>query len=236
MSFWKHFIYFNYLNNVSFFSTSFYFYYAAAKESGRTFGAIKRFQSALLPIMYKLGVMSAVIFMTLLLAFKSVLITKLILILNLTFFAIKLGAYLKHDHGHHLISHSGWSPPAHGHGWAPHKDVHLHIHNGHGKPEYTIPYSTLSGGWDAQPHASGIEPTWSSGNSYATGRSFGSGDDLTPLASTQQTSTRTFHSINSNSVKPKIIEKRSDREPTIVMAQTNHDITPYNYLNPQNRK
>lgn len=179
--------------------------------------------------------MSAVIFMTLLLAFKSVLITKLILILNLTFFAIKLGAYLKQDNGHHLVAHSGWSPPIHsGHGWPAAKDVHLHIHNGHGKPEYTIPYSTLSGGWDSQPHASGVDSTWSPGNSYVTGRGFSSGEDLITLGSTQKTNARTIYGDKPHTMKPKIVEKRSDREPSIVMAQTKHDITPYNYINTQN--
>lgn len=208
--------------------------------------------------MYKLGVMSAVIFMTLLLAFKSVLITKLILILNLIFFAIKFGALLKSDHGHQLIAHSGWSPPIHGgHGWAPHKDVHLHIHNGHGKPEYTIPYSTLSGGWDSQPHGSGVEPTWSSvGNNYVSGRGFGSSsmsgvgggfggninvgssDEITSYANAQQSIARNANLVGDklNSFKPKIVEKRSDREPTIVMAQTNQPASPYNYMNTQHRQ
>lgn len=186
--------------------------------------------------MYKLGVMSAVIMMTLFLAFKSVFIGTLILVLNITFFAIKFGSFLKHDHGHY-VSH-GWSPPVqHGHGWAPpHKDVHLHIHNAHGKPDFNIPYSTLSGsahgGWDTQPHASGIEPTWSSGNYVHSGRSFYDDNNLTPYSNlVDRISTNKL-----NASKSKVIEQRSDTEPTIVMANTKQAVTPYNYLNKQIRK
>lgn len=204
------------------------------EETGRTFGAIKRFQGALLPIMYKLGVMSAVIFMTLFLAFKSVFITTLILVLNLTFFAIKFGSYLKQDHGHHYVG--GWSPPPlpiqHGHGWGPQKDVHLHIHNAHGKPDFSIPYSTLSGGWDSQPHSSAVEPTWSTANNYIhSGRGF-AGNDLMPYTNIANINDDTF-----NAIKSKIIAKRSDeREPTIVMAQSSHEVKPFNSINKQKRK
>lgn len=207
-------------------------FYFVLKETGRTFGTIKRFQAALLPIMYKLGVMSAVIMMTLFLAFKGVFIGTLILVLNLTFFAIKFGSYLKHDHGHYIAPSHGWAPQIqHGHGWAPHKDVHLHIHNAHGKPDFSIPYSTLSGagGWDTQGHSSIVDPTWSTSNYVHSGRSL-SGGDLTSYASTNVID-------NSNSLKPKVIEKRSDRPPTIVMAQTKQALPPpYNYLNKQIRR
>lgn len=204
---------------------------------GRTFGAIKRFQSALLPIMYKLGVMSAVIMMTLFLAFKSVFIGTLILVLNITFFALKFGSFLKHDHGHYLSHGHGWAPQTHhDHGWTPpHKDVHLHIHNGHGKPDFSIPYSTLSGvhGWDTQGHSSAVEPSWSSNNYVHSGRGF-SDNDLTPYSS------NVLDEVNKlNANKAKLIERRSDKEPTIVMANTKqiiHAVTPYNYLNKQNRK
>lgn len=87
----------------------------------------------MIPIVYKLGIISAVIFMTFFLAFKSVFIGTLILILNLTFFALKIGSHLNWDnyHGHSLNS---WQPP---------KDVHLHIHNAHGKNDYTGAYNTV---------------------------------------------------------------------------------------------
>ncbi|XP_055314998.1 uncharacterized protein LOC129575422 [Sitodiplosis mosellana] len=208
-------------------------------ETGRTFGTIKRFQAALLPIMYKLGVMSAVIMMTLFLAFKGVFIGTLILVLNITFFALKFGSYLKHDQGHYFAHpHGGWTQPVHhGHGWGPQKDVHLHIHNAHGKPDFSIPYSTLSGsgGWDTQGHSghsSSVDPSWSTGGSYVhSGRGF-SGDDLTPYAGAMLGNRRS----TDKSSAPKVMEKRSDQQPTIVMAQTKHAVTPFNYLNKQNRR
>lgn len=194
--------------------------------------------------------------MTLFLAFKSVFITTLILILNLTFFAIKFGSYLKHDHGHY-VGHSGWSappaPPIH-HGWPAHKDVHLHIHNAHAKPEFSIPYSTLGGhivgggggggGWDSQSYSSAIEPAWTTSNSYVQkGRAFGGGgsgggggdgadNNLMPYVGTQ-----TINDDKFNVLKTNIIKKRSDqREPMIIMAQNKQVETSYNnYLNTQNQ-
>lgn len=194
--------------------------------------------------------------MTLFLAFKSVFITTLILILNLTFFAIKFGSYLKQDHGHY-VGHSAWSappaPPIH-HGWPAHKDVHLHIHNAHGKPEFSIPYSTLGGnigvghgggggggGWDSQSYSSVIEPVWATGNSYVQkGRALGSGgdandNDLMPYVSAQPT----INNDKFDVLKANILKKRSDqreREPMIIMAQNKRDSQPYNnYLNTQNQ-
>lgn len=183
--------------------------------------------------MYKLGVMSAVIMMTLFLAFKGVFIGTLILVLNITFFAIKFGSFLKHDHGHYVSQSQGWSQPLQQHGWAPHKDVHLHIHNAHGKPDFSIPYSTLSGngGWDSQSHSSAVEPAWSTNGYVHSGRALSSGDELTPFIGAQ------FVSADKSSTStPKLIEKRNDRPPTIVMAQTKRTLTPYNYLNKQNRR
>lgn len=209
-------------------------------ETGRTFGAVKRFQSALLPIMYKLGVMSAVIVMTLFLAFKSVLIGTLILVLNLTFFAIKFGTYFKSDHhwSPPPVSHqppSGWSPPTlnHGNGWPPHKDVHLHIHNAHGKPDYSIPYSTLGNGWDTQSNT--IEqPTWNPTGYTYSGRAL-SDDGVAAFSNLQPME-------KSSLGKSRVIAKRDDRQPTIVMAekqqQQQHQqiVTPYNYINKPNQK
>lgn len=101
--------------------------------------------------MYKLGVMSAVIMMTLFLAFKGVMIGTLILIMNLAFFAVKLGALLKFEHKPAVYAApqpTAWAPPP---VWGQQKDVHLHIHNGYGsKTDYSFPYSTVpnvASGW-----------------------------------------------------------------------------------------
>lgn len=113
--------------------------------------------------MYKLGVMSAIIMMTLFLAFKGVFIGTLILIMNLTFFAVKFGLYLKE--GHHQQSVQYVAPPSEhflpqipsGHGWGQQKDVHLHIHNGQIKSDYSLPYSS----YGSLPSASSQQHQWS---------------------------------------------------------------------------
>lgn len=125
--------------------------------------------------MYKLGVMSAIIMMTLFLAFKGVFIGTLILVMNLTFFAIKFGSYLKHDH-HQQPSVSYVAPPSEhiwpqipsNPGWGHQKDVHLHIHNGHGKTDYNIPFSSYGnmpsasshGQWSDSPIVASEAPHW----------------------------------------------------------------------------
>lgn len=88
---------------------------------------------ALLPVVYKLGIISAVILMTFFLAFKGVLIGTLILMLNIAFFALKIGAYFKSDYSH-THSLNGWQPP---------KDIHLHVHSAHSKNDYTGAYNTI---------------------------------------------------------------------------------------------
>lgn len=108
-------------------------FFFCAEVIGRTFGRIKRMQTALIPIVYKLGIISAVILMTFFLAFKGVFIGTLILILNITFFALKIGTYLKSDHSH-AHSLNSWQPP---------KDIHLHIHNAQGQADYTGAYNTI---------------------------------------------------------------------------------------------
>lgn len=170
--------------------------------------------------MYKLGIMSAVIFMTLFLAFKGVIIGTLILVMNLTFFAIKIGAYLKSEH--HQQPSYGWSPPVinHGSGWSPHKDVHLHIHNGHGKPEYSTIYG--SHGW----HTNSVDNGWGNSNYVHSGRHL-SENDLNAYSNAAD---------SIDKLKSRIIAKREDKEPTIVMAEQQNAVSPYNYLNKQIRK
>lgn len=136
--------------------------------------------------MYKLGVMSAIIMMTLFLAFKGVFIGTLILVMNLTFFAIKFGSYLKHDHQQATPTISYVAPPPqHDHIWQPpsapawggggiqQKDVHLHIHNSgqHHKGDYSNPYGgygNLAGAssqWSDAPIVASEAPHYSYGHS-----------------------------------------------------------------------
>lgn len=97
--------------------------------------------------MYKLGVISTIIMITLFMAAKGVFIGTIILIMNVAFIAAKVGGLF--DKGHH--HHGGYSA---GLSHSPlQKDVHLHIHNGQ-KPQY-IPYSNgySSPAWEPSPHA-----------------------------------------------------------------------------------
>lgn len=96
--------------------------------------------------MYKLGVLSTIIVVVLFLAMKGVFIGTVILILNIAFFAAKLGGLF--DKGHHQ---HGWSA-GQSQGYAQ-KDVHLHIHNGGNNK--LVPYSAApvweptSQGWSS---------------------------------------------------------------------------------------
>lgn len=74
--------------------------------------------------MFKMGIMTMVIVTILLLVAKSVLIGKLLLIINLGFVLAKLIAWKQHDgDGHH--GGGGWSKS----NAAGQNDIHLHIHN-----------------------------------------------------------------------------------------------------------
>lgn len=100
----------------------------------RTFGRIqKKLTVAMLPVMFKLGIMTMVIFAILLLAAKAVFIGKLLLIINLGFILAKLIAWKSTELGqqHHHHHRQDWAPsqrydsPA---ASSP-NDIHLHIHN-----------------------------------------------------------------------------------------------------------
>lgn len=83
--------------------------------------------------MFKLGVMSTLIFVLVFLALKGILIGILILIINVAFVIAKLVKWKESLHHHE--SHIGWYPQ---------KDIHVHIHNsGHDhQPHYShIPIS-----------------------------------------------------------------------------------------------
>lgn len=81
----------------------------------------------LIPIAFKAGILTVAIFTILLVAIKSLLIGKLLLVLNLGYILVKLVAW-KTGGGHEPHEHfsKSWpAPPA-----APSaNDIHLHIHN-----------------------------------------------------------------------------------------------------------
>lgn len=89
--------------------------------------------------MFKLGVMSTLIFVLVFLALKGILIGLLILIINVAFVIAKLVAWKSSLHHH--------EPQI---GWYPQKDIHVHIHNsGHEQPHYShIPISVHGDEYD----------------------------------------------------------------------------------------
>lgn len=207
--------------------------------------------------MYKLGVMSAIIMMTLFLAFKGVFIGTLILVMNLTFFAIKFGLYLKQDHHQPAVSYV--APPAEhiwpqipsGPSWGHQKDVHLHIHNGHGqgKTDYTIPFSSYGNSagasshaqWSDSPIVASEAPHW---NGYAPqlresyghqGRAMPS-NDLPAYAS--NTHTVATDKVDTVQVTP-APQKRADK-PMIVTSESKPMIVPpistYHFVQSQSRQ
>jgi hypothetical protein len=104
----------------------------------RTFGRIKRLQQALLPVMFKMGVMSTLVLLLVLMTKKILVISLILLMTNFTFIAVKLALAFKSKWGggHELAHHHE------GH----HKDIHIHLHNaGHGG------YQPAYSGWSATP-------------------------------------------------------------------------------------
>lgn len=206
------------------------------RAEGRTFGRIKQFQAALLPIMYKLGVMSAVIMMTMFLAFKSVFIGTLILFLNLAFFAVKIGAYLKYEHQAPAIISAPPPSPWGSQSWGHQRDVHLHIHNS-GKPEYTVPYSSLGNGWHETVSAAPIPEVqqWSPYGSHARSMNGNTNTQFTyPINARADNIDR----IGQIQVTERTTQRATTDKPMVVTGQTRPVIVPpiasYHYT--QNRK
>lgn len=205
--------------------------------------------------MYKLGVMSAIIMMTLFLAFKGVFIGTLILVMNLTFFAIKFGSYLKHDQHQPSVSYvappsehiwpqipSGPSPS-----WGHQKDVHLHIHNGHSKNDYTIPFSSYgnfpsaSSQWSDSPIVASEAPHWN-GYGAQVRESYGhqgramTNNDLSAYAS--NTHTIAADPIDAARVTP--VPEKTLEKPMIVTNESKPMIVPpistYHFIKNQSRQ
>ncbi|XP_077287970.1 uncharacterized protein LOC143912558 [Arctopsyche grandis] len=87
------------------------------KGLGRTFGRpIKQLQAALLPVMFKLGVISTLVVLTFILVVKAVGIGLMLLMFKMAAGLAKLKSAF---HEPHHLDH---------HGWSPHKEVHVHVH------------------------------------------------------------------------------------------------------------
>lgn len=135
--------------------------------------------------MYKLGVISTIIMITLFLAMKGVFIGTAILILNIAFLAAKVGGLF--DKGHH---HGGWSSgPTHS---GLQKDVHLHIHNGNKPPPQYVPYSA-SPAWEPASNQgwSHYAPPYESGRHM---KNMGNPDEM-HITSTDKADTKPFEII-----------------------------------------
>lgn len=122
----------------------------------------------LLPVMFKLGVISTIIMFTFFLAVKGVGIGLLILMINFGFIIAKLISLkhiewpsVSHDH-HHGWQAPSWSPPQIGQD----KNIHVHIHNSNIPSKWdhsdVSPYGAYSTNQNSY-----VEPT--AGTSYESG-------------------------------------------------------------------
>lgn len=158
--------------------------------------------------MYKLGVISTIIMITLFMAAKGVFIGTIILIMNVAFIAAKLGGLFDKGHSHHGYTAALTHAPLQ-------KDVHLHIHNGQGhKPQY-IPYTSgySSPAWEPSPHA------W---NTY--GPPHESGRQMTDNPDEMHT-TSTDKSDNGDRDKFEIIYPAGQEA-----QESRKMVSPYNYI------
>lgn len=205
--------------------------------------------------MYKLGVMSAIIMMTLFLAFKGVFIGTLILVMNLAFFAVKFGIYLKDNHHHQPISYAVpqpaepiWPQIPSGPSWGGHqKDVHLHIHNGHSKTDYTLPFSSYgsmpsaSSHWSDSPIVASEAPHW---NAYGhqsrevyghQGRAIIDND-----LSAYPSNTHTMVTNKADTARVTPVPERTLDKPMIVMGESKPMVVPpistYQFVQNQSRQ
>ncbi|KAM7358184.1 uncharacterized protein ACRADG_003240 [Cochliomyia hominivorax] len=136
-----------------------------AVGEGRTFGKIRRLQMALIPIVFKFGVLSAMVAFLVALGIKTLFLVKVLVFMNLLailakFFTIK--ANFGHEHVAPAVPVWNWTPYS-SHGWQSspvehhtNKEIHLHIHGGQGQPQvssYTYGNTDAgvgahSGGWE----------------------------------------------------------------------------------------
>ncbi|XP_037040891.1 uncharacterized protein LOC119077707 isoform X2 [Bradysia coprophila] len=111
-------------------------FYGPEIEGSRTFARIKKLQAALLPIMFKLGVMATVVKIILLLSLKAVLIGKLLLFINVGFIIAKLATWKAQEH-HHGWQQPSWSGPWQSPSWyPPPQPIHVHIHSHDKEPPH----------------------------------------------------------------------------------------------------
>ncbi|BFF98130.1 uncharacterized protein DMAD_06381 [Drosophila madeirensis] len=113
---------------------------------GRTFGKIRRLQMALIPIIFKFGVLSAMVAFLVAIGMKSLFLLKVLVLMNAVailgkFITLKSTLFGQYEHAAPTFNYPGWNPhakeswggtgvsgPAGPHGHPPSKEIHLHIH------------------------------------------------------------------------------------------------------------
>nr|CAD7258649.1 unnamed protein product [Timema shepardi] len=119
---------------------------------GRTFGARKRLMMVLLPMMYKMGVMTTLLVALVVLVLKSITIGIILLVLAFGNLFGKLG--WQH---HQQQQHGGWTPPQ------PPVHVHVHVDNAHKGWEDPVEYpghtAYSRSGWE-HPAVTALGKNW----------------------------------------------------------------------------
>jgi len=111
---------------------------------GRTFGKIRRLQMALIPIIFKFGVLSAMVAFLVAIGMKSLFLLKVLVVMNAIailgkFITLKTSLFGQYENTAPSFNYPGWNPHAkeswgttgfsgHGGGHPPSKEIHLHIH------------------------------------------------------------------------------------------------------------
>ncbi|EDW58282.2 uncharacterized protein Dvir_GJ15461 [Drosophila virilis] len=116
-----------------------------AAVEGRTFGKIRRLQMALVPIIFKFGVLSAMVAFLVAIGMKSLFLLKVLVVMNALailgkFLTLKTSLFGQYEHSAPSFSYPGWNPHAK-ESWGPtglsgspsgphhpSKEIHLHIH------------------------------------------------------------------------------------------------------------
>ncbi|XP_046425802.1 uncharacterized protein LOC124304830 [Neodiprion virginianus] len=113
-------------------------------SQGRTF-AIKRLQFMLLPVMYKMGVMTTLLTVLLIVSLKSLLIGVILLVLKVSSFLAKF--HQPHAEPHHQMP--WYMPPQ---PWMQPQPIHVHVSpSGDGGHHSHPTHDQVYSGWDRSP-------------------------------------------------------------------------------------
>ncbi|XP_030380355.1 uncharacterized protein LOC115628406 [Scaptodrosophila lebanonensis] len=155
---------------------------------GRTFGKIRRLQMALIPIIFKFGVLSAMVAFLVAIGMKSLFLLKVLVVMNAVailgkFLTLKTTLFGQYEHSAPTFSYPGWNPHAK-ESWAPtgpaqqsphtpSKEIHLHIHgNTNGQIAANQGYTYDTQGWQSRSDPYGAYmPTGNTGTQYLDAQS-----------------------------------------------------------------